>query len=343
MINKEVFTETHIKNLQNKTKRDPLLLERAIYAFGLLDALATVGLPFIFKGGTSLMLVLDTPRRLSTDIDIVVKPDTDIDEYIQKTAKVFPFVSVNEQIRKGRNDIVKRHFKFTYSSPIKQTAFYILMDVVFEENHYTQLTDRKIANKLLEINSDTHIAVPSADCLLGDKLTAFAPHTTGILINTDKDMEIMKQMYDVCSLFEELSDYETVKENFKQTAIQELAYRGNGNNIDDILTDIFRASASIASRGKICPEDYKYYLNGMRALHGHIFYENFTPELAAIRTPQIMYLGACILADATFQKVTDIDEYRQEKITHEFLLPLSYLRKINMTAYAYVIKADKLL
>jgi predicted nucleotidyltransferase component of viral defense system len=73
MLLKENFSEEYIRELQKNSKRDPVLLERTVYAFGLLEALARVGMPFIFKGGTCLMLLMDKPRRLSTDIDIIVK------------------------------------------------------------------------------------------------------------------------------------------------------------------------------------------------------------------------------------------------------------------------------
>ena len=52
MLKKENFTEEHIRNLQSASHRDPLLLERSVYAFGLLEAITRVGMPFIFKGGT---------------------------------------------------------------------------------------------------------------------------------------------------------------------------------------------------------------------------------------------------------------------------------------------------
>jgi predicted nucleotidyltransferase component of viral defense system len=74
MIRKESFEEEHVRDLQKSSKRDPVLLERTVYAFGLLEALARVGMPFIFKGGTCLMLLMDHPHRLSTDIDIIVSP-----------------------------------------------------------------------------------------------------------------------------------------------------------------------------------------------------------------------------------------------------------------------------
>jgi len=68
------FTADNIKRLRAETGRDPSLLERTVFAFGLLEALTRTGLDFIFRGGTCLMLLLDRPRRISTDIDIIVEP-----------------------------------------------------------------------------------------------------------------------------------------------------------------------------------------------------------------------------------------------------------------------------
>ena len=58
MLTKDNFTEEHIRSLQSKSRRDPLLPERCVYAFGLLEAITRLGMPFVFKGGTSLILIL---------------------------------------------------------------------------------------------------------------------------------------------------------------------------------------------------------------------------------------------------------------------------------------------
>ena len=83
MLSRENYTREHIDDLKKQTGADPSILERTVFAFGLLEAIRKVGMPFIFKGGTSLMLLLDKPRRLSTDIDIIVEPGTDVDSYIE--------------------------------------------------------------------------------------------------------------------------------------------------------------------------------------------------------------------------------------------------------------------
>ena len=69
MILAQNYTLEHIEAIRESKSVDRAILERSIYALGLLEALARVGLPFIFKGGTSLLLLLDSPMRLSTDID----------------------------------------------------------------------------------------------------------------------------------------------------------------------------------------------------------------------------------------------------------------------------------
>lgn len=236
MLKRENFTEEHIRNLQQSSRRDPVLLERAVYAFGLLEALARVEMPFIFKGGTCLMLLMDSPRRLSTDIDIIVHPETDLDDYLKKVSEIFPFRDVEEQKRVGKNNIVKRHFKFTYDSPINQKPLYILLDVLFEENHYAEVVRKEIRNDLL-LTEPKYLSVelPSADCILADKLTAFAPHTTGIPLNVGKDMEVMKQFYDVVSLLEIFTDSSKILPTYQRIAQAEIAYRGINATAQDCL------------------------------------------------------------------------------------------------------------
>ena len=69
--------------------------------------------------------------------------------------------------------------------------------------------EKEIKNDLLITEGENlKVKIPSINCILGDKLTAFAPHTTGILLNTGKDMEVMKQMYDVHTLLNKFDDFD---------------------------------------------------------------------------------------------------------------------------------------
>ena len=68
MLKRENYTSEHIDALRKQTGADPSILERTVFAFGLLEALCRVKMPFIFKGGTSLLIAvgvaLDTMKQL---------------------------------------------------------------------------------------------------------------------------------------------------------------------------------------------------------------------------------------------------------------------------------------
>ena len=344
MLKKENFTEEHIRDLQSASHRDPLLLERSVYAFGLLEAITRVGMPFIFKGGTCLMLLLERPMRLSTDIDIIVAPGTDLNTFIEEAGKIFPFVSVEEQVRKGKNNIEKRHFKFVYESPVMERSIYILLDVLFEDAKYKRLIAKPIKNELiLTDGEDLTVQIPSVESLLGDKLTAFAPHTTGILLNSNKDMEIIKQLYDVMTLIEVAEDFTEVRETYYSLVQDEIAYRGLDIGPGDALRDTYNAAVSIASRGKVSKEDYVSYLQGLRDVRSHIYVENFSAEEASKRVPVVMYLVACLLKNVPFEKDIDSAAYLGAGFISDELKALKSLRKVAPAGYACAVKADRLL
>lgn len=344
MLKKENFTEEHIRNLQSASHRDPLLLERSVYAFGLLEAITRVGMPFIFKGGTCLMLLLERPMRLSTDIDIIVAPGTDLNTFIEEAGKIFPFVSVEEQVRKGKNNIEKRHFKFVYESPVMERSIYILLDVLFEDAKYKRLIAKPIKNELiLTDGEDLTVQIPSVESILGDKLTAFAPHTTGILLNSNKDMEIIKQLYDVMTLIEVAEDFTEVRETYYSLVQDEIAYRGLDIGPGDALRDTYNAAVSIASHGKVSKEDYVSYLQGLRDVRSHIYVENFSAEEASKRVPVVMYLVACLLKNVPFEKDIDPAAYLGAGFISDELKALKSLRKVAPAGYACAVKADRLL
>ena len=212
MICKDNFSLEHIKALEKETGSQLAIIERTMFAFGLLEAISQTDLQFIFKGGSCLMLLLNEPKRFSTDIDIIVPPGTDINDYINKAGHIFPFFHQEEQLRHKQNNIEKRHFKFLYISPITDSPVTVLLDVLFEENLYSSTTNKNLGNKLLLTEgSNVEVTIPGINCILGDKLTAFAPHTTGIKIDAEKELEIIKQMFDCATLLREITDFEEVK------------------------------------------------------------------------------------------------------------------------------------
>jgi len=47
MIIKENYREEHIREIQLKSRKDPQLIERSLYALGLLEALSSTGIRII--------------------------------------------------------------------------------------------------------------------------------------------------------------------------------------------------------------------------------------------------------------------------------------------------------
>lgn len=177
------------------------------------------------------MLLLKNGRhRLSIDIDIICPPGTDIEQYL-KAYKDFGFIDYKSVERKQRStDIPKTHSKFFY-----QVAYLgdsnrqesILLDVLNEDCHYENVVDIPIDSPFLKIDGTPNIVrVPSVGDILGDKLTAYAPNSTGIPYykknhdgkERDCSMEIIKQLYDIARLFEEVKDLEVTSKSFSRIA-----------------------------------------------------------------------------------------------------------------------------
>ena len=96
------------------------IFEKTIYAFNLLRELLGIYPNLVFKGGTSILLHIFPPARLSIDIDILlpVKERTDLkDALIKKVSTSEWFDTVEENVRGGK--ISKAHYK-------RQGTYYIL-------------------------------------------------------------------------------------------------------------------------------------------------------------------------------------------------------------------------
>lgn len=344
MITKENYSEPHIRRLQASSKGDPGLIERTLYALGLLEALRRVGMEFTFKGGSSLLLLLSRPKRLSTDIDIVVDPDMNVDGFIEKAGTIFPFTAKEEQFRKGKNGIVKRHFKFTYDSPVKKGPLYILLDVLYEENHYERVVERYIENELLLTEGENlKVRLPSVDCILGDKLTAFAPYTTGIPLRAGKDLEVIKQFYDVSTLIDEFERFDDVRETYFAVALTEIGYRGMDITPEKVLEDTIQAAVCIGSRGKRSNDDFASYLQGTRDIVNHVLDSRFSMEVASSMAPKVIYTAACLLTGMPFDRKANLDSLKSEPLTQEDLKTMKALRKLKTGDYGYLVLADHLL
>ena len=122
MIDPASFSYEWLDGKQKKYHKDPGIMESMIYALYLLEQLKLTGLEFIFKGGTSLLLLMENPARFSIDIDIIVSPETNkekLEEYLLKIAIPGVFIRMElDERRSYKGDISKAHYKFIFNSII---------------------------------------------------------------------------------------------------------------------------------------------------------------------------------------------------------------------------------
>jgi hypothetical protein len=347
MILKESYSKEWIGGIrQDNNKINPPLIEKVIFALSLVEQLQINGLDFVFKGGTSLILLLGEPKRLSIDIDIIVNPQhkASLENILNLLVGQGVFERYEKNEREAKTDIPKAHYKFYFQSAIFEKIQYILLDVLFEESPYTQIMNIPVRSKFISCDQKTtKVKIPSLNCILGDKLTAFAPNTTGIRYDIDKELEIIKQLFDISTLFDLADDISVVKDNFNRIARQQIIYRGIKLIPDDVLMDIFETASVITSRGKKNANRYKDLEAGIERINSYIFTESFHLGPAILCASKAAYLSMVLLKNlGAIEKYTGNEEIGALNIEHSEFSKFNKLKRSDSQAFYYWFKAVEL-
>ena len=339
---KESLSVKWINQIAKKHKSDPILVEKVVRALYLLENLQRGELKFIFKGGTALMLLLPEPKRFSIDIDIIVseKPK-EIQLVFDKIIQDTDFFEYQIDERKKLSNFEKAHYKFYYK-PVTNTRSekeYILLDILFEDSHYgCHIHEIKIDSIFIKNDKDSiSVTVPVPEAILGDKLTAYAPNTTGVPYGREKEVEIIKQLFDIGHLFDIINDTTIVSFVFEQFAKTELAYRElNDNSPEDVLEDIAQTGIVISTRGKSGIGNFEELQKGIRNIRNYIFSESFHIDRAIIPAAKAAYLTALIRTkEKDIKRYSNPLEIAQWIIEVPFNTRLNKLKKSNPEAFFY--------
>ena len=314
MISKKCFTREWLDSFKEQKQHKSIqvgILERMIYALHLLERLKNKGLDFTFKGGTSLVLLLDEGTRFSIDIDIVSQAEREVVEKVLNEIvedSKFSAFELDEH-RSYKPGIPKAHYKFMFDSTVNPTVpGGILLDILIEEPIYPEVIETVIDTKWIETEGETTVQTPSIPAITGDKLTAFAPNTIGIPYfkgDRDSTTEIAKQLYDLGRLFENVTDMEMVAESFRLHANQEIGFRKTTNEkykttIEDVLDDTLETCLTIVRREKNpdeeSKENFKLLEKGIRSFGaGYLMQGHFRIENAMVASARVAFLVAKIL------------------------------------------------
>jgi len=314
MIKDHCYTKEWLESFKKQKKHRSIqidILERMIYALHLLERLKNKGLEFTFKGGTSLVLLLEEGTRFSIDIDIVCETDRAEVENVLNTViddSQFSKYELDEH-RSYKPGIPKAHYKSLFDSVLNpKVQGGILLDILIEESIYPETVESTIDTKWIETGGDTTVTTPSIPAITGDKLTAFAPNTIGIPYfkgGHDATTEISKQLYDLGRLFENVKEIEVVAESFRLHAEQEIGFR---KSVDEkysitpniVLEDTIETCLTIARREKNLTDqtkaNFKLLEKGIRSFGaGYLMQGHFRIENALAASARVAFLAAKIL------------------------------------------------
>lgn len=344
-IKNRKFLEESINELKKTNpKADIQLLEKTIGALYLVESLVNSGLNFVFKGGTSLVLLLNEIKRFSVDVDIITEEDKEtVNECIKRiieSQNLFTKYEENKRNNSASKRMELEHYKFFFNSVTDNSEKYILLDIAYESNKYPETINKNIECLKLNVSSEYIVNLPSVESILGDKLTVLAPNTTGIHYNSDKELELMKQLYDVDKLFNEAEYIDIVKKSFINISNREIKYRKLKEiTNEDVLEDIRDFCIDTILQNNI---ENQHDVNiGMKKLQGFIIENKFRREQEVLTAVgKVLYLMKLIKNNEN-----KIERYSKESKLKDIIIPekfkkiLKKMNNYNEEAYYYILKS----
>lgn len=319
MIAPHCFTREWLQEQADALKaRDLRNLEKCVLALELTGRLEGAGLDFVFKGGTSLILLFEPARRLSIDVDILsLEPQAKLEEALQQaTADRTPFLRWEHQEHRDREAPPTKHFRAFYESVVDPSRPHsIQLDVILAESPYASIERRSIQTSFVELEEDIAVPVPSPSSLLADKVAAFAPSTIGypyqpIIARTGSPAEprpikVVKHLFDIGELALHANDLAETLATYGNVHAEQIQYRGQSYTIDEALDDTQDAAfwmARVDGKPREEHERIDFFRNGMRALDSHLFTQPFRRIEARIAAGR-----AALAAELIRQQTTTFD------------------------------------
>lgn len=323
-------------------KYDPKLIEKVIYALVFLEQLKLNGLDFIFKGGTALLLATKEPKRFSIDIDIITEQtQIEIEIILEKISKETVFTHwKDDNNRKHTPDAPIGHFKMYYKSNVDGSIEPILLDILYTPNPYPELMEIPIAHTWIQITGEiTTVQMPTFDAILGDKLTAFAPKTTGILYTKNRPVEIIKQLFDIAFLMDNIIDLKMVQNSYNKVAKEEIKFRKLELSATHVLEDTQEVCYVLSTRDTKS-EEFKHLQLGVSNFTNFTI-TRFNIEEAITAAAKVAYLAEVLKNN----KIRSVERFKNPMEVKEWLIEdqqynkLNKLKKSNPEAFFYWYKA----
>ena len=199
LADRRYFAKEHFE--AHKGQAPAYLSELVVHCLELVAQLAAKQLEFRFKGGNSQLVLLEQPRRLSIDVDIVTTVGK---EELTKVVEAIvagceAFTRVETRAPKTKPWLPMISFKLYFNSfyqPAEEA--YVMLDAVLEAAPYDGVRKQVRCGALYE--SGESVELPSVSGLIGDKMLCIGPATTGIPLNKNKEAQRLKHVFDIGTL-----------------------------------------------------------------------------------------------------------------------------------------------
>jgi hypothetical protein len=215
------FTKEHIESV--RLNASSALAEQAIYCCELVAELVSAGLAFQFKGGNSLLLILDEPQRFSIDVDIATDEPRErieacLDELVNKDKA---FLRWEKRQHKTKPWIpLASYFLFYNSHYAEPKDAFVMLDAQLRRSPYQTARRRVSVGTIYDADALVELPLPSS--IIGDKLLTMGPSTLGIPLGKGKEAQRLKHVYDVSTLLNTEPPLSEIRTSFSACMKHEL-------------------------------------------------------------------------------------------------------------------------
>ncbi|MBN1575703.1 MAG: nucleotidyl transferase AbiEii/AbiGii toxin family protein [Chitinispirillaceae bacterium] len=300
-----LFSIEHIK--ASAFHASPGLTEQALHCLELVCELSEERLAYQFKGGNSLLLILDTPQRFSIDADIATDcTSAEIEEVLTRIVDRFKvFTRWEKRQPKTKPWIPLASYRCYFRSKVADSPdVNIMLDAQLHASPY-RCERRPVACGRL-FQSGVSVEVPLPGSIVGDKLLTLGPRTLGIPVGKGKAAQRLKHFFDVSRLLEMRPPLREIRESFASCLMFECRLQGRTFTPDAVVRDTLESCWPVVRYPEppVTGEDGSVlaeHIRGLAPFAAHLFRAGYSwTDLQ-----YDMARAACCIAAAGSDNVTD--------------------------------------
>lgn len=273
------FSKEHI--LGNRFHTSAVLTEQALHCLELVSELSDVGLEYQFKGGNSLLLILDHPQRFSIDVDIATSASPEKVEAILTGAieRFGIFTRWKKRQHKTKPWIALSSYYCYYNSVVSgEEDANIMLDVQLHTSPYRCERKKVVCGTIYK--SDSSVTLPLPSSIIGDKLLTLGPETLGIPVGKGKEAQRLKHAFDVSRLLDMKPSLAGIRESLGQCLEFENSLQKRTLAQSAVIQDTLANCYSVVPYDEApdSPTDslLREHTEGLMPFAGHLFRETYT-------------------------------------------------------------------